>query len=942
MPAPFMATKLYIPPPGRYLVDRPRLLEKLDECLRSGCRLALVCAPAGFGKTTLVGAWITNLKSSTQPPSPRAAWLSLDERDNDPVLFWSYIIAALQTQQEGLGKQSLSLLQTAHSPDLEGNLAALVNDLAGIPEAFILVLDDYHIIRNLAIHRSLSFFIEHAPAQFHLILASRTDPPLPLALMRGRGQLLDIRLNDLRFSNEDANAFLNLGMGLNLEDRAVHALNGKAEGWAAGLQMAALSLQEAAVSQDRQRVEDFIASFSGSNRYILDYLIEEILNQQPAEIQNFLLKTSILDRLCGPLCDALLAAEGGVSPASQKVLEDLESRNLFILPLDEQRYWYRYHKLFTDLLRKRLGQMDPGIIPDLHQRAIRWYEENDLIPKAVEHAFRARDYAKAASLVSQISEELWGRGEHATLLEWIAALPEAEKRQYPHLWVWQVSMLITAGKMQEAERCIPEIESYLRSFTGTEPEHASVMGRVFSLRTYIASFYGDVPNLLRYAHLALENLPSVEDAGGRCGISLVLSNAYLNSGDLQAAGQALSEAIGAGKIAQRPYMVLTAQSNLATVLYAQGDLKRAGQVCQEGDLLVQQYELEHSPLAANLFVAQGLVLCEQHALDEAEACIRRGLEMARERGYIWSIAWGYRGLARLLLARGDLISAEAVLRESEQLASIHEIPAYHTCGISGLKARVWIGLGKIEAAEIYLQSRGIRADGEVQYPHESEYLALARLYLVKRDLERATKLLARMLAWADSAKQQLWVIRVLVLQALLDQVQGDRPQSLQRVDRALRLAEPQGILQVFVDEGEPMQDLLMQVLLKQGPLMQAVQTDIDPDYSQGLLEAFPGSRQEPSPVVAFQTTTHMRIVPERMAAASQPYRTESEALVEPLSKREMEIIRLIVEGYSNKEIAQKLYISLRTVKYHTTSIYSKLGVSGRTQAAFRARELGLL
>jgi LuxR family maltose regulon positive regulatory protein len=937
MAAPFLATKLYIPPPGKYLVERALLLEKLGACLRPGCRLTLVCAPAGFGKTTLVSTWVIGLKSSAQRPSPMTSWLSLDDRDNDPVLFWSYIIASLQTQQVGIGKQSLGLLQTTQAPDLEGNLASLVNDLAGISAAFVLILDDYHLIRNAAVHRSLSFFIEHAPAQFHVILASRTDPPLPLALLRGRGQLLDIRLNDLRFSNEDADSFLNAGMGLNLDAQAVNALNGKAEGWAAGLQMAALSLQEAAVSQDRQRVENFIASFSGSNRYILDYLIEEILSQQTAEIQLFLLKTSVLDRLCGPLCDALLDDEEGASSVSQKILEDLESRNLFILPLDEQRYWYRYHQLFADLLRKRLGQMHPRIVVELHQRAIQWYEENGMIAKAVDHAFQAKDYPKAASLVSQISEELWGRGEHVTLLEWIAALPEAEKRRYPHLWVWQVSMLITAGKMQEAEGCIPEIESYLSSFTGTESEQASVMGRIFSLRTYIASFYGDVPNLLHYARLALENLSKEEDAGGRCGISLVLSNAYLNNGNLEAASQALVEAIDAGKIAHRPYMVLSAQSNLATVLYAQGDLKQAEQICQEGDLLIQQYGLEHSPLAANLFIAQGLVMCERHMLDEAEATIRRGLELAQERSYIWSIAWGYRGLSRLLLARGDLVAAEAVLQEAEQLISSHEIPAYHTCGISGLKARTLIGLGKIGAAEAYLQSRNIQADGDIQYPHESEYLALARLYLVKRDLEAAANLLGRLLAWAEAAGQQLWVIRVLVLQALLSQVSGDRQQSLEWLSKALRLAEPQGIAQVFVDEGGPMDSLLKQVLLKQG-----ARPGIHPEYSQHLLEAFPGSRKISAPVAEAQAGAHARTTSGNEAGESRPAWMESEALVEPLSKREMEIIQLIVEGYSNKEIAQKLFISLRTVKYHTTSIYSKLGVSGRTQAAFRARELGLL
>ena len=359
-----------------------------------------------------------------------------------------------------------------------------------------------------------------------------------------------------------------------------------------------------------------------------------MLNQQPADVQDFLRRTSIVDRLCSPLCDALLKVEGGVPLDSQKVLEYLESCNLFILPLDDQRYWYRYHQLFTDLLRKRLSQTHPDIVPELHQRAIQWYEQNGLIPQAVEHAFEAKDFPRAASLVNQVAEELWGRGEHATLMAWIDALPEVEMRRYPQLWIFQVSMLITAGKMQEAERCIPDIENYLRTTSGTDPNQASLMGRGYSLRTYIASFYGDIPNLLHFARLALENLSRDEDARGRCGISLVLSNAYLTNGDLEAAERALVEAIDAGKIAHRPYMALAGMSDLASIAYTQGNLSRAIRVSQEGILLVQQRDLDRSLLAANLFITQGIIFCERHALDEAEKYIRKGLELAQERSYI--------------------------------------------------------------------------------------------------------------------------------------------------------------------------------------------------------------------------------------------------------------------------------------------------------------------
>ncbi len=392
MTVPLLTTKLYVPLPGKYLVMRARLIEKLNRCLEPGCRLALISAPAGFGKTTLIAAWVAAAATDR-----KVAWLSLDEGDNDPVVFWSYVIAALRTQQAGVGEQALNLL-TAQGGDLERKVAFLLNDLAEVDRPCLLVLDDYHLIRSPGIHKSLAFFVEHAPPHIHLLLASRTDPPMPLALLRGRGQLLELRLSDLRFSDEDAEQYLNSRIGLNLAAPSVQALNQKTEGWVAGLQMAALAMQDStprdSVPSDRTGIPAaegaqaglarFVASFSGSNRFILDYLIEEVLNRQPEQVQHFLIYTAILERLCAPLCAALLQEdEAAARLDAQSILESLESANLFIFPMDQQRYWYRYHQLFADLLRKRLVQTAPEAIPELHRRAVAWYEQNGLIPSAI-------------------------------------------------------------------------------------------------------------------------------------------------------------------------------------------------------------------------------------------------------------------------------------------------------------------------------------------------------------------------------------------------------------------------------------------------------------------------------------------------------------------------------------------------------------------------------
>lgn len=914
-----LKTKLLAPPPGRLQVDRPYLLEVLDSCLQPACRLGLVCAPAGFGKTTLVRIWIANLLESRSGSIPDVAWLSLDENDNDPVVFWSYVILSLQSRLGKIGKQSLVLLQTNSSSDVETNLAPLLNELSQINVPLILVLDDFHLIRNPVIHRSLSFLLDHCPPQFHLIVTSRTDPPFPLALMRGHGQLIEIRQKDLRFTVEDADTFLNLGMGLNLDSKDVDGLNQKTEGWIAGLQMAALSLREVGSSGDRKKMHDLITSFSGSNRYILDYLIDEILDQQPPEIQAFLMQTSILSRLCGPLCDALLVdTDQGNFSGAQEVLEFLENSNLFIVSLDDQRHWYRYHQLFADLLQKRLLQKHPDLVPELHRRAIGWYEQNNGIPQAVEHAFQINEYDKAASLLNQIAEELWGRGEYVTLLNWLEKLPEEKRRNYPSLSVWQVSMLITSGKLQEAEHRVLEIENYLQTLS-LDSDQSPLMGQIFSLRTYIASFHEDYPNVLYYARLALENMSREKDAAGRCGVSLVLSHAYLIQGNFEGAVQSLADAMDSGRKSNKPHMALTAMANLTITLYIQGDIRYASQVCQEGLRSAHQMGLDYSPMAANLFIGWGILLCEKGQLDEAETYIRRGLRLAKERNYIWATAWGYHGLIQLLLSRHEMDSVETALQEADKFLESHEIPEYHVCALSGLKARFWLRKGEIDRAEEYLRSRDIRINGDIQYPHEAEFIVLADLCLAKEELDFASDLLDRMLVWADVDNHPLWLIRILILQSLVYQARNEDKLSIQAMKRAIDLVELHGCIQIFVEIGKPMTRLLEK--MKESRCHQAFVTH--------LLEAF---SDIPEKSISGQVSSR------QIKAQEMP----KDGLIDPLSKRELEVIKLIAKGYSNKEIALELHVSIRTVKYYATGIYTKLNVSGRAHAAVKARELGLL
>ncbi len=902
MSAPLLATKLFIPPAGKSLVVRPRLLEKLNVGLQPGCRLTLVSAPAGFGKTTLVSTWVTSLKLSAYQPSPIVAWLSLDDKDNDPVIFWSYLIASLQTQRVELGEQALSLLQTAPSSDLEAILVLLVNELVQIPNPFILILDDLHLVRNPEIHRSLSFVIDHVPSQFHVMVLSRTDPPLPLALLRGRGQLLEIRLSDLRFSSEEAQAYLNEGMKLALPSPAVNTLNDKTEGWIAGLQMAALSLQG---NQDNTR---FVQSFSGSNRYVLEYLVEEVLNRQPQDVKEFLLSTSILDRLCGPLCDAVLDS----AYHSQSLLEFLEHANLFLIPLDEEQHWYRYHQLFSDLLRKRREQEDAVGGKKLHGRASQWFEQNGLIYQAVEHAFLAEDYPRVARLLDESVDNLWKRGEHTWLFNWTQKLPEGQLQDHLTLYLFKAAFLATNSSLHEAEECLGEIEQLLPAAAIESSQRYRFAGQVSALHALIANFRGNPTTTRQYATQALRTLSKEQDPFWWIMLLNTLGGLELELKNFPACRQYLIQAIEVGKKAGYSMMILNTITKLVYAMGLTGRLKEAGEICSEGLQLISQYHLEGVPTTSLILLAWGNILFERYELDEAEKFIVRGLELSRSGNIITLQALGCFELTMLWMTQGDLQSAEEVLQEADRLAREHELPFWLESAIGGLKALLWIRLGRITEAENYLDGRDVRLDAKVEFPHHVEYQALVYLLLHKGELTTAANLLEHLVGWTQADHQEGWVLTFQSLLSVVYQTSGDFEKALRMLESALELAEPQGYVRIFVEKDE-----VMAVLLKK-----AVERRIYPDYARRLLEKMRVSLPSDATTPGLQKPQF--------------------ASMEPLTEREKEVLGLIAEGCTNKEIAKRLYISLRTVKYHATSIYIKLGVNRRAQAAVKAGELGLL
>jgi LuxR family maltose regulon positive regulatory protein len=872
-----LATKLYAPTLRAGLVPRPRLIERLTAGL--GCRLTLVSAPAGFGKTTLTAAWL-------QGAGQVYTWLSLDEADNDPARFTAYLLAALQKIDPNIGQAAQVMMQAPQPPPPEALLTGLINDIAATPEPFVLVLDDYHLIQALPIHQQIGFLLEHQPPQMHLVIATREDPPLPLSRLRARGQIMDIRQRDLQFTEEETGEFLRRMMDLDLSADDITTLQRHTEGWIAGLQLAALSMQQ---SDDLRR---FVADLTASHRYILDYLVEEVFQRQTPDVQDFLRRTSILDRLTAPLCDAVVGRDD-----SQQVLLALDQANLFIVRLDESRQWYRYHRLFRDLLRTQMGALD--LVP-LHLRAARWWEQNGFLNEAMGHALAAEDWDEAERLMEPAGAQAINNGQFATLNRWLDALPEERLRSSPALAATKGWGLLTLGQFGAAAAWADLAEKLLPA--GAPPQ---IQALVVCLQTYVAQIQSDVPRVIALAHQALALLQAGDPHGLRGAALSNLASAQASMGDITAATQTSRELARLGQEGGRPISAVSALTNLAWFEHLQGRPQEALALGQQALDLCVDARGRPLPLAGHAHMGLGLITYDLNDLAQAREHLAQGLGLGRQLRLTTGAMQAMFTLARIQHLMGEKEAALATVREARQAASQFNLPLIDAF-VAACEADLNSRLGDIDAVARWAEQAGLSPGDPPSFLRESEYLTYARLLLHQRRLEEVHTLLANLERHAQERGLQRSLIAIHILQALTQQALGHKEQALARFEQAVRLAAPGGYRRAFLDEGQPALELLPAV------------RRLAPQFVDELLACAPA---EPSC--------------DRLAPQKQP-------LVEPLSERELEVLALLAEGLSNREIADKLFVSVGTVKTHVHNIYGKLGVGGRTQATAEARELGLL
>lgn len=896
MITPILATKLHAPPLRPDIVLRVHLIDRLDEDLCHGLgfsrKLTLISAPAGFGKTTLISAWIAGCEQPT-------AWLSLDEEDSDPARFLTYLIAAMQTIVPQVGEALLGTLQSPQPPPAEVILTTLVNDLITIPDNLVLVLDDYHMIDAPQVDEALTFLIDHLPPQMHLVIATREDPPLPLARLRARGQLTELRADDLRFTLDETVEFLCRVMGLTLSTEDVAALEARTEGWIAGLQLAALALQGTRSVQGREDTTNFIQSFSGSHRYVMDYLVEEVLHQQPEHVQIFLLRTSILDRLCGSLCDAVLL-DG--SDAGHATLEYLEQANLFLVPLDNERRWYRYHHLFAELLRQQLRQSanissrNAGIdAAGLHLRASVWYEENGFELEAFHHAAAADDIERAQRLIEGSGVPLYFRGAARPIRNWLAALPVATLDANPSLWVMYGWVSMATFENAQAEPKLQAAEAVLQQRESDDNARDSMRdlaGRIATLRAMLAANQYDTDTIIAQSQRALELLHP-DNVYMRTVVMRTLAIAYQFRGERAAARDAYTEAIAMSEVSGNLFVNILATTGLGIIQLADNQLHQAEETYQCALGLIGD---PRQPMACSAYMGLARISYEWNDLVRAQEYGQQAVQLARQIDVIDVSASGELFLAQVMLAQGDVAQAAALLSELEQVVHqrnfVRQIPA-----VAAAQVQVMLRQGDVTGAAHLAQRHNLPlSQARVCLAQGEPAHALAVLEPYRQQMETRE--------WPDE------VLKALVLQALAHDALGDSNTALQTIGDALTLAAPGGLIRTFVDEGLPMRQLLSA----------AAAHAIMPGYVEQLL-------------AAFETPTQ---------TAGDSYPLGGQPLLEPLSQRELEILHLIADGLSNREIGERLFLALDTVKGHNRRIYGKLDVQRRTEAVARARELRLL
>jgi LuxR family transcriptional regulator, maltose regulon positive regulatory protein len=936
-----LATKLCARPARANLVARPRLIGLLDD--GRSASLILVSAPAGFGKTTLLAEWLGHGRQST-------CWLSLDAADNDPARFLAYVIAALQQVVPGVANDLVGPLRSSEPPPAETVLAALVNELALVAGDFILVLDDYHFITSPAVNEALTFLLENLPSNLHLVISSRADPPIPVARLRSQGQVVEVRSDELRFTVDEAAAFLRQTMGLALTPAQVAALGDRTEGWIAGLQLAALSMR------GREDVDGFIQGFAGTNRFILDLLVEEVLAREPAEVQTFLLQTAILTRLCGPLCDAVTGGADG-----QAMLERLERRNLFVVSLDDDRRWYRYHHLFADLLQARLYQSGSAPVAALLSRAAGWCEQDGQFAEAVGYALAAGDYARAGNLVERYWGLLANDGEIETVWSWFAVLPEEVVRSSAPLSVACCWVLWLKGQIGLIEPHLADAERVLNELAGrqprqlAEPEESTSAGgdlyvalpaQVATLRAIAARYSNDFASAYAYAAAALTRLPPdlplQASAQLRSLIFLALATSYDGAGDLAQAVDAYAETIRWSRLGRNASGVGGITYRLSGVLRLLGRLDAAEAACREALRFFNEQGLARLPAAGILHLALAEVLLERNELANAEDHLAQATELGKHSGRLDTVRNAGPALARLLLAYGDVSAALATVAASESALGEPSSPLARA-ELLAIKAKILVWQGSLLAADKCVQEAVQLAGADRGLTGATVALAASRVHLAQheRNLRQhnqcqpgtAVSQLASALVVAEEAGRWGAVIELHILRSLALAWQGELRAAEAELQRALALAEPERYVRIFVDEGEPLATLLRKLATCTAPT--SAGGSYSAQFLSTLIEAFDAGGDDRA-----STSLPQRGATTFPAGANGGRRFPT--LIEPLSERELEVLRLLAEGRTNEQIARTLTIALGTAKTHVHNVTAKLGAQNRAQAVARGRELNLL
>lgn len=890
MSLPMLTTKISIPPVRETRVSRSRLLNRLEGSLSR--KLTLISSPAGFGKTTL----LSEFASISERP---VAWFSIDEDDNDSTRFFVYLIGALRTIQSDFGDSLIQLLQATKQEPVEKLLTILINDINAELTPFVLVLDDYHLIEEQAINQALVYLLDHQPEQMHIMIATRADPDLPLGRLRARDQLNQIRESDLRFTVQETEEFLTRVMGLDLGEEQLAALEGRTEGWAVGLQLAALSLREQADQKE------FVEKFTGSNRYILDYLGKEVLDNQTQEVRDFLLRTSILERLSAPLCEALTGLNN-----CQQILDYLETNHLFILPLDQERTWYRYHRLFQDYLQKFLGDTQPDIVSRLHSEAGQWFERKGFIDAAIDHSIKAGEYEHVGDLIEETAEPRFMRSESSLIIRWINALPEQEILTNPSLCLIKAwALILRGGSAEGIDQCLEIVEN--------STVDGPLLGSAFALRAFQSSMKGDAQTSLEHSQRALELIPK-DSLFLRSMVADNLGMVHLILGDFNASIENFKQAVEISHQAGNLMIEVGALCNMAGIWMLQGQLNKSWTTNLQALELATDIHGHRLPIAGKALLGLGEIAREWNDLDNATSYLNEGLDLFRSFGELGSIV-AFVSLARIKEVQGDLDGAQVVVDLARKLAAEFDASALDDQLVEAYQAQLWLLQGRKDQASRWIQEN----DMERQFkegsgkPHfdliwEVNGQTLVKVYMNQGEYENALEVIEPLFKAAEANKRQRNIIKILAMQAAIYQAMGDSKRGLQILERALELGEAEGFVRSFLDEGE----MILQLL------DQAVSKGIYPDYAKKLI----ASAKQIKPIGTL---------------VKSDYGEQSE-LVEPLSVREIEVLQLIADGFSNQEIANQLHISLSTVKGHTSNIYGKLGVHKRTRAVSRAMELGLL